>query len=153
MVPELIFQKLFLLTVQIIFCAQKLKCKTTLSITPVAIELFNVSLKLGEIPDEWKIARVAPIPKPQNKPDPKNYRPITLLSVLSKLFEKHVKNLLITVPSLPYQQWSFIHGKSTTGALLAATDWHRQLDSGYDICAVYFYFSKAFDTVPHKPLL
>ena len=48
----------------------------------------------------------------------------------------------------------FTHGKSTTGALLAATDsWHRQLDSGLDICAVFFDFRKAFDTVSHRPLL
>ena len=51
------------------------------------------------------------------------------------------------------QQWGFTHGKSTTGALLAATDnWHR-LDSGLDTCAVFFDFSKAFHTVTHRPLL
>ena len=48
----------------------------------------------------------------------------------------------------------FTHGKSTTGALLAATDqWFRLLEQGYDICAVFFDYSKAFDTVPHSLLL
>ena len=40
------------------------------------------------------------------------------------------------------------------GALLDTTDqWHRQLDSGLDICCVFFDYSKAFDSVPHRPLL
>ena len=97
-------------------------------------------------------------PKSHNKSDPGSYRPISLLSVLSKLLEKHVRNLLVDhfeeFHPLSTQQWGFTHGKSTTGALLTATDnWHRLLDSGLDICAVFFDFSKAFDTVPHWPLL
>ena len=69
--------------------------ETALSITPAVTQLFNISLKLGAIPDEWKIARVSPIPKSHNKSDPGSYRPISLLSVLSKLLEKHVRNLLV----------------------------------------------------------
>ena len=97
-------------------------------------------------------------PKSHNKSDPGSYRPISLLSVLSKLLEKHVRNLLVDhfeeVHPLSTQQWGFTHGKSTTGALLAATNnWHRLLDSGLDICTVFFDFSKALDTVPHRPLL
>jgi len=67
--------------------------ETALSITPVVTQLFNISLKLGEIPDEWKIASL--IPKLHNKSDPGSYRPISLLFVLSKLLEKHVRNLLV----------------------------------------------------------
>ena len=128
--------------------------ETALSVTPVVTQLFNISLKLCEIPDEWKIARVSPIPK-SHKSDPGNYRPISLLSVLSKLLEEHVRNLLVDhfeeFHSLSAHQWGFFtRGKSTTGALLAATNnWHRLLDSGLDICTVLFDFSKAFDTVPH----
>ena len=100
--------------------------ETALSITPVVTQLFNISLKLGEIPDEWKIARVSPIPKSHNKSNPGNYCPISLLSLLSKLLEKHVRNLLVDhleeFHPLSAQQWGFTHGKSTTGALLAATD-------------------------------
>ena len=132
--------------------------ETALSITPVVTQLFNyISLKLGEIPEEWKIARVSPIPKSHNKSDPGSYHPNSLLSVLSKLLEKHMRNLLIDHFAVFHplsQQWGFTHGKSTTGALLATTDnWHRLLDTGLDICAVFFDFSKAFDTVPHRPPL
>ena len=69
--------------------------ETALSITPVVTQLFNISLKLGEIPDEWKIARVSPIPKSHNKSDPGSYHPISLLSVVSKLLEKYVRDLLV----------------------------------------------------------
>ena len=52
------------------------------------------------------------------------------------------------------QQWGFTPGKSTPGALLAATNhWCSLLDQGYDICAVFFDYSKAFDMVPHSILL
>ena len=65
-----------------------------MSITPVITGLFNASIWFGEIPDEWKVARITPIPKGGNASDPGNYRPISLLSILSKLLEKHVQNLL-----------------------------------------------------------
>ena len=96
---------------------------TALSITSAVTQLFNISLKLGEIPEDWKVARVTPIPKSHGKSDPDNYHPISLLSVLSKLLEKYVHNLLIThldeTNPISAQQWGFTLGKSTTGALLA----------------------------------
>ena len=70
----------------------------------------------------------------------------------------HIRNILLkhfeeTCP-LTSQQWGFTRGKSTTGALLAATDqWFRFMEDGYDICAVFFDYRKAFDTVPHRLLL
>ena len=68
---------------------------TAQSITPVVTQIFNISLKLGEIPSEWKTARITPIPNSLVRNDPRNYRPVSLLSVLSKLLEKHVRNLLL----------------------------------------------------------
>ena len=132
--------------------------ETALSMTSVVTQLFNISIRLGEIPDEWKVARISPIPKSGKPSDPANYRPISLLSVLSKLLEKHVRDLLLdhlqSFCPLSAQQWGFTQGKSTIGALLAATDhWHNALDSGLEICTVFFDYSKAFDTVPHRCLL
>ena len=61
---------------------------------------------------------------------------------------------LQTYCPLSVQQWGFTQGKSTIGALLAATNhWHNLLDSGLEICTVFFHYSKAFDTVPHTCLL
>ena len=70
----------------------------------------------------------------------------------------HIRNLLIDHLKDHYplsaHQWGFTQGKSTTGALSDVTDqWHRQLDLGLDICCVFFDYSKAFDSVHHRPLL
>ena len=54
--------------------------------------LFNLSL---EIPAEWKVAQVCPIPKSSESSNPDNYRPISLLCIVSKLLERHVRDCLI----------------------------------------------------------
>ena len=56
--------------------------------------LFNCSLLNGTFPDSWKVARIAPIFKEGPTDDPSNYRPISVLPVLSRLFEKIVYNQL-----------------------------------------------------------
>ena len=48
--------------------------ETALSITPIVTHLFNISITLGELPDEWKTARVSPIPKSGDHSDPGNYQ-------------------------------------------------------------------------------
>ena len=131
---------------------------TALTITSAVIKLFNISIRLGEIPIERKTAHISPIPKGTTSPDPAKYRPISLLSVLSKLLETHMRNVLLhhlqEYCPLSDNQWRFTKGKSTTGALLAATDqWHQWLDDGLEICTVFLDYSKAFDTVPHRLLL
>ena len=51
-------------------------------------ELCNLSMTLGSFPDACKIAKVKPLFKKGSKTDPSNYRPISLLALLSKVFEK-----------------------------------------------------------------
>ena len=51
-------------------------------------------------------------------------------------------------------QWGFLEGRSTVTALLHLTDqWFQALEVGHDVCAVFFDFRKAFDSVPHLPLM
>ena len=132
--------------------------ETALSITPAVTDLFNISIRLGELPDEWKISRVTPIPKSCNHSDPASYCLISLLSILSKLLEKHIQNILIhyfeDYHPISTQEWGFTQGKSTTGALRDATDhWFREMEQGHDICTIFFNYSKVFDSVPHRLLL
>ena len=120
--------------------------------------LFNKSIELGEIPHEWKVSAVNPIPKSKEKDKASNYRPISLLSILSKLLERHIHKLLLkhldSVAPLAAQQWGFRPGRSTTSALLDAThDWFQATDDGKEVCAIFFDLKKAFDSVPHRPLL
>jgi hypothetical protein len=49
-----------------------------------------VSYKTGIFPESWKVASVQPVGKKGCKSDPKNYRLISIISVIAKVFEKHV---------------------------------------------------------------
>ena len=56
--------------------------------------------------------------------------------------------------SISDQQWGFMPGRSTTGAILSAIqDWNGQLDKGANVQAVFIDLQKAFDSVPHGPLI
>ena len=56
--------------------------------------VFNTSIETSRFPDSWKVARVAPIFKEGDKTGRSNYRPISVLPVISRLFEKLVANQL-----------------------------------------------------------
>ena len=128
------------------------------SIAPSLSKLFNISLKLGRIPSSWKTSSIVPIPKNSNHKEATNYRPISLLPIVSKLLERHVHRYITLFLSqtspLSNTQWGFQTGKSTITALLAVThDWFQALEAKNDVCSVFFDLKKAFDSVPHQPLM
>ena len=95
-----------------------------------------------------------PIPKGNEHESPSNYRPISLLSVTSKLLERHFYRLITDYLSdnhpLANTQWGFQLAKSTVSALLSTTyDWLEKMEAGRNICSVFLNLKKAFDTVPH----
>jgi hypothetical protein len=56
--------------------------------------LFNASIRLKHVPDAWKIAEIIMIPKPgKNLSKVESHRPISLLPIMSKLFEKLILNV------------------------------------------------------------
>ena len=120
--------------------------------------LFNLSLKEKIFPDQWKIANIIPVFK---KNDPKmvsNYRPIALLSVISKIFEKciykYIYNHTVSNSILSNHQSGFQKGDSTVNQLLyLANELSIALDEGKEVRLVFFDISKAFDRVWHKGLL
>jgi len=60
---------------------------TAPSIAPILAQIFNTSIKTEKIPSVWKASYIVPIPKGTNSStDPSGYRPISLLSVVSKTF-------------------------------------------------------------------
>ena len=130
------------------------------NIAPSVTNLFNISLKTGCFPASWKLSHIVPISKlnvPTNH-GPSNYRPISLLPILSKILERHVYALITDHLSnncpISDQQWGFQGKKSTVLALLSATyDWFKTTDTGDEICAVFFDIKKAFDTVPLRSLI
>ena len=64
---------------------------TATSIAPFLAKLFNISIKLGRFPTCWKTSSVVPVPKSSKHNEVANYRPISLLLVVSKLLERHIK--------------------------------------------------------------
>ena len=135
----------------------KLKATGTSIVTPVT-KLFNKSISTGCFPTMWKQSNIVPIPKSGDKGNPTNYRPISLLPVLSKLPERYIANLvlqhlMVTQPIFA-SQWGFQSGKSTITALLETThNWFEILETGSEVGAVFFDFKKAFESVPHRALI
>ena len=95
--------------------------------------LFNYSLREGVIPDDWKRANVVPIHKSGDISSIKNYRPITLCSVVGKLLERVVTNRMIgymrDVGLISKQQHGFVAGRSCTTLLSTVCHhWAQLLD-------------------------
>ena len=121
--------------------------------------LFDLTMKTGNLPAEWKQAEVRPIYKKKGKKsDPSNYRPVSLTSTVCKIMEKVVKsklcNHIIDQNILSPHQFGFIPGRSTGSQLLITTqEWQKNLDEGIPTDVAYMDFKKAFDAVPHTRLL
>ena len=124
---------------------------------PISV-LFNQSIVSGQFPNTLKSARIIPIHKKGPKTDVNNYRPISLLNIISKIFEKLMKTHLISFLNknkvLSNRQFGFQAGKSTLDALIKfSTDVYTELDNSNFLLSIFVDFSKAFDTVPHELLL
>ena len=89
-------------------------------------ELFNLSLKSGEYPVDWKLAKVSPVFKAGERNDPNNYRPISILSTISRVFEKlvyeQIYNYLTKNNLLDSRQSGLRSLHSTVTALLDLTN-------------------------------
>lgn len=117
--------------------------------------LFNSSLKSGIFPDEWKKARIVPVHKKGDSCDIKNYRPISILSCFSKLFECVVCPVITSFldAQLSDSQHGFRSGRSTeTNLVRYVSDISEALDARHEVDAIYTDFSSAFDKVSH-PLM
>ena len=131
---------------------------TAVTITPVVTKLFNLSLKTGTFPQAAKMSFIMPIPKSLDPTSPSNYRPISLLAILSKVLERHVSSLILEELQLSdhpaFHQWGFRTGHSTSSALTTVIDdWLRSMDLDKPVCSVFFDVRKAFDSVPHATLV
>ena len=121
--------------------------------------LFNLIITTGIYPDDWKCAHIIPIYKGKGpKTDLENYRPISILSPVSKLFEKllaaQIYSYLETKKLLHPAQFGFRKNLSCELALNSLMEtWKNGLDVGNDVIAVFLDFSKAFDTVDHNLLI
>ena len=127
-------------------------------VAPVLINIFQMSLDSGELPEDWRTANVVPIFKKGEKCVPQNYRPVSLTSVCCKFLEhivcKHMLTHLESYKILTDLQHGFRSGHSCESQLIITL--HDLFDAynNFDqVDLVIIYFSKAFDTVPHQKLL
>ena len=120
--------------------------------------LFRKSMQEGIVPQDWKDAIVVPIFKKGVKSKPSNYRPVSLTSVVCKLMERIVKDViqdhLLKNNLLHNSQHGFLPHKSCTSNLLEFLEVITQeIYKGTPVDVLYLDFSKAFDKVPHQRLL
>lgn len=120
--------------------------------------LINTSLTSGQVPADWKAARVVPLFKSGKVVDMDNYRPISILPVLSKILERAVHKQLYHYLQLhkilsPYQCGFRKNNSTEFAALSFAETIRRNIDQGRLTGAVFIDLRKAFDTVRHDLLL
>ena len=121
-------------------------------------ELINWSLSRGEFPDLLKIAHVTPIFKSGDRCEPNNYRPISVLPVVSKVLEKcmyrRVVKFLEKYKLLSHQQYGFTRGKSCVDAVSSLTEFiYKSLNASEYVVTLFIDLKKAYDTVNHTILL
>ena len=112
----------------------------------------NFLFERGKVPSRWKLGEIVPVHKKDCTLTKTNYRPITILPVLSKVFEKLVHSRLASHFEDIYHNNVFAyrdyHGCDT--AILSLTEqFKKELDNHKLISLVSMDLSKAFDTLPH----
>jgi hypothetical protein len=125
---------------------------------PVLEHIFNYSMQTCVFPDVWKAANIKPIPKIKTPTQCKDYRPVSILNVLSKVFEKVVYSQTVQhldkYSILNQMQSGFRRHHSTITALINVTDdIKKAMDEKQTTLLVLLDFSKAFDCVHHRLLL
>jgi hypothetical protein len=123
------------------------------------VDIFNGSLKISYFPAVWKLGKIVALPKPNKDSSIAcNYRPITLLSCIGKLFERLILSQIIQFLSsnkiLINQQFGFRSGHSTSHQILRiieeiSMDFNRDISTGMVCLDV----EKAFDSVWHDGLI
>ena len=127
-------------------------------LSPIMAEMINTSLSTGIFPDVLKIAKVVPIFKSGDKKNKSNFRPISVLNFVSKVFERIIYKRFICFFEkfgiICSQQFGFLKNCSTSDAILEFTEKiYQSLNNRKYFISVFLDFSKAFDTVNHQILL
>ena len=114
--------------------------------------IFQSCLESGKFPNEWKKANVVPVHKKGGKQILKNYRPILLLPIAGKIFEKLLYERMfkfsIANNLISKNQSGFRTGDSCINKLLSIThEIYQSFDDNLEVRAVFLHISKAFDKV------
>ena len=136
----------------------KLLMETVEQISIPLARVFNLSLKEGVVPFEWKEANIIPLFKKGSRNKSENYRPVSLTSVICKLLERlikdHMVDFLVKHKLINSSQHGFLKARSClTNMLCFLEEITKWIDVGLPVDIIYLDFQKAFDKVPHQRLL
>ena len=121
--------------------------------------LFNKCFKEANFPKSFKIASIIPLHKKRDKSRPENYRPISLLPIIGKIFEflifDRIKNYIEKFKILKVNQFGFRSNHNTTDAIVSLLEEIRvnKQRKANEIKFTCLDLKKAFDTVDHRILL
>jgi hypothetical protein len=121
-------------------------------------KIFENSMNTGIVPDDWREANVTPIFKKGAHHKCENYRPVSLTSQVSKLFETILRDKIVKHLEehhlISDSQHGFREGRSClTNLLTFFEEVSSGVDEKYPVDTIYLDFSKAFDKVPHIRLV
>ena len=126
-------------------------------VTGPITSLINKSIETSIFPDQLKVAQVNPLFKNKNDQlDKTNYRPVSVLPAISKLFERTIFDQLSSFFENHFHPFlsAFRSGHGCQTALLKIIeDWKKALDDNKFVAAILMDISKAFDCLPHNLLL
>jgi hypothetical protein len=127
-------------------------------ILPAVTHIVNLSIREKEFPNLWKLSKVVPLLKKGDPLVPKNYRPVALLPILSKILEKAVFMQIVDYLDSNHLLHPNHHGcrsgHNTATALIQMYDrWVEDVEEGKLVGVMMIDLSAAFDMVDHSILL
>ena len=114
--------------------------------------LINYILNNGKISQQWKSGEITPVYKKECELSKTNYKPLTILPSLSKVFEKIVELRMSPCLEKMFHKYVYAYRKHhvcDTAILSLTEEWKKELDNNKVVGLVAMDLSKAFDTLPH----
>ena len=126
-------------------------------LVPYLTSIFNSMTDSGVFPSCLKVATITPLWKLGEKTDPNNYRPISILSSVSQIFERlllnRISHFIETTNQLHKNQFGFQSKRSCVHAIAEITEeMRKRIDARKEVFSCFMDFSKAFDTVEDQIL-
>ena len=119
-------------------------------------DFFNDCVEKGDFPSILKLANITPVFKKEFKGSKDNYRPVSILPIISKIFEKLLcKQITFFIdPLLSHFHWVFRKGFGAQDCLIAMVEhWKSEVDKRQMFRAFLTGLSKAFDCLSHKLII